>query len=128
MGYELGATCKNQTLADRSRIPRGASLRVNELFNRSPKRGTLAAKPAALTEYLLFATVASNVAVQAGRLQLGTHPSKHVGIVSAGLVWHLAWHYSNTGNKVVKDSISTFQSKFTAVYGNTADYYYGEFI
>lgn len=58
---------------------------------------------------------------------MGTHPKKHVGILSQGQVWN----YSNTHDKVVVDSLALFQAKFSNAYetaGTTVEFHYGKFI
>ena len=128
MGYELpGPTCKNATWADKRKPARGATIRVNDLFGAVSVKGPLANKPAALTECLVFVTLASNITTVGAKLSMGTHPRKHVGILSQGKVWN----YSNTQNKVVADALSLFQTTFANAYktaGTTVEFYYGEFI
>jgi hypothetical protein len=128
MGYELaGPTCKNFTFADRQGPVGGATLRVNDLFAQSPEVGLLSSKPASLTECLVFVTLASNITSITGTLKMGDHPKKHVGILTGGRVWN----YSNTGQKVVAESLANFQAKFNTQYataGTTVQYYYGKFI
>jgi len=125
MGYEFGATCKNSTLADKKQIPRGATLRVNDIFNNSPRTGPLASNPANLHECLIFVTLPFNVrAIGGGRFEMGEHPQKHVGILAHNFVWN----YSNTGEKVVHDLPSVFQQKFRGAYSQNAVFYFGEFL
>ena len=127
MSYELlGATCKNTTWADKQKKAKGATIRVNDLFSASPVTDLLSNKPAALMECLIFVTLSSNVKKVGGALEMGTHPKKHVGILSQGKVWN----YSNTHNKVVADILALFQTKFSNSYkttGNTVEFYYSKF-
>lgn len=116
MGYELpGATCKNATWADKQKAAKGATIRVNDLFNSAPETGLLSSKPAALTECLIFVTLASNVKSVGNKLSMSTHPKKHVGILYQGNVWH----YSNSQNKFP----NTYRTS-----GTTVEFYYGKFI
>ncbi len=128
MGYELaGATCKNATWGDKQKPPKGATIRVNDLFSASPVTDLFVNKPAALTECLIFVTLSSNLKKVGCTLEMGTHPKKHVGILVEGKVWN----YSNTHNKVVADIPALFQSKFSNAYkttGATVEFYYGKFI
>ena len=128
MGYELaGPTCKNFTWADKQKTAMGATIRVDDLFNRSPETGLLSAKPAAITECLVFVTVSSNVTKAGSKFVMHDNPRKHVGILSRGK----AWNYSNSHNKVVADLLVTFISKFTHAYktpGATVEFYYGKFL
>lgn len=126
MGYELeGATCKNFTWNDKQKDEKGATLRVDDVFAASPETGSHAKKPPCLTTYLIFVTLASNVQKVGNRLQMGNQPKKHIGIVVDGVVWH----YSNTNNKVVSESVTSFKSKFSSAYttaGTTVEFYYGK--
>lgn len=128
MGYELpGATCKNTTWADKQKPAKGATIRVNDLFSATPTTDLLANKPAALTECLIFVTLSSNIKKAGCALEMGTHPKKHIGILSQGKVWN----YSNTHNKVAADILALFQANFSNAYkttGNTVEFYYGKFI
>lgn len=128
MGYELpGATCKNFTWDDRQRPESGATLRVDDVFKSSPETGQWADKPITLKECLIFVTLASNMSNIGGKLQMGNHPRKHIGILTNGEVWH----YSNTNNRVVSHSLEHFKSTFRSVYatsGTTVEFYYGKFL
>lgn len=128
MGYELaGPTCKNATWADKQNPAKGATIRVNDLFAAVPVTGPLANKPAALTECLIFVTLSSNMRAFGPKLVMGTHPRKHVGILSQGMVYN----YSNTHNIVVADVLALFKTKFSNAYktaGTTVEFYYGKFI
>jgi hypothetical protein len=128
MGYEFsGPTCKNFSWADKQLTAKGATIRVDDLFSRSPEVGLLSAKVASLTECLIFVTISSNVTTVGTSLVMGNHPRKHVGVLSGGKVWN----YSNTQNKVVADLLAAFQTKFTSAYstaGSTVEFYYGKFI
>ncbi|WP_213998521.1 hypothetical protein [Arsukibacterium sp.] len=128
MGYEFpGPTCKNFTWDDKQKAEAGATIRVDDIFKRSKETGLLEDKNAALTECLIFVTLASNVRMADGALVMGNHPRKHIGILSHGKVWN----YSNTGNKVVADNLEAFKTKFTNAYkttGTTVEFYFGKFI
>jgi hypothetical protein len=54
---------------------------------------------------------------------MGSSPSKHIGIYCGDSVWH----YSNTNDKVVKDSPESFLIKFKGVYGSKTKMYFGDF-
>lgn len=82
MGYELtGPTCKNFTWDDKQKNDKGATIRVNDLFRKSPEKGLLANKPAALKECLIFVTLSSNVKDVDGEFVMGNHPRKHIGML-----------------------------------------------
>ena len=113
MGYELpGPSCKNFTWADKQKIPIGATIRVDDLFKASPQTDFLKNKPAAITECLIFVTLASNMVKVGSKYEMKNQPKKHIGILSQGKVWN----YSNTHNKVVADLLSVFQTKFSSAY------------
>jgi hypothetical protein len=128
MGYELpGVTCKNATWADKQQEARGATIRVNDLFAASSETGALSKKPTTLQECLVFVTISTNMKNFANKLKMNNHPKKHVGILTDGKVWN----YSNSQNKVVADSLTSFKTKFTHAYltaGATVEFYYGKFI
>lgn len=128
MGYEFsGPTCKNFTWADKQKDAKGATIRVDDIFKNCTTTGLLSAKPASLTECLIFVTLASNITTVGSKLVMGNNPKKHIGILSKGNIWN----YSNTNNKVVSDLSSSFVAKFTRAYqttGTTVEFYYGNFI
>lgn len=128
MGYEFaGPTCKNFTWADKQKKDKGATIRVDDLFKKCLTKGLLKDKSAALTECLIFVTLASNVSKSGDTLVMGNHPRKHIGILTGGKVYN----YSNSQNKVVADTLEVFKSKFTGAYktsGTTVEFYYGKFI
>lgn len=128
LGYELGGpTCKNFTWEDRQKPDRGATLRVDDLFNQSSETGLLADKPATLTDCLVFVTLTSNVRKQGARLIMGDNSRKHVGILTQGSVWN----YSNGRDKVTSDQLDAFKMKFTQSYkkaGDTVEFYFGRLL
>ena len=128
MEYELpGVTCKNLSLTDKQSVAKGATIMVNELFNKCTKVDKWDAKPASTLSCLVFVTISSNVKKLGNKSQMGDHPLKHIGILHQGKIWN----YSNTNNKVVADIPTQFISKFSTIYkkaGNTVDFYYGSFL
>ena len=87
----------------------------------------MANKPTSLTECLLFVTLSTNVKEVEAKLVMGNQPKKHIGILTNGKVWH----YGNTNNMVVADTLVVFKNKFSNVYktkGATVEFYYGKFI
>lgn len=128
MGYELaGSTCKNFTWAEKSKVEKGATIRVDDVFKSSPDTGLLKDKPITMTECLIFVTIASNMQKVGSKLVMQNHPRKHIGILYQGKVWN----YSNTNKKVVADLLESFKTKFTNAYkttGTTVEFYYGKFI
>ncbi|PCK07291.1 MAG: hypothetical protein COA42_15150 [Alteromonadaceae bacterium] len=128
MGYEFsGPTCKNFTWADKQQPAKGATIRVDDVFKSCKLTGLLSAKPASVTECLVFVTLSSNVKKVGDRLFMGNNPRKHIGILQKGKVWN----YSNSNNKVVSDLQAAFITKFTRAYkktGTTVEFYYGTFV
>jgi len=131
MNYEFpGMTCKQYTIADIRSPNRGVTIRVNDLFNNLSSKSSLDKKPVNLQSFLLFVTLSSNMTGQSDNLKMGDHPSKHVGILINGKVWH----YSNSHHRVLSDEIEVFQAKFESSYASKCsdtarvNFYYGEFL
>ncbi|MCC8361894.1 hypothetical protein LK996_02190 [Lysobacter sp. A6] len=95
----------------------GASLRVHELFAACPTVGKFDAAPNA--RCLVFVTRKEYVDV--GRHSMRNHPQKHVGILDNGAVYH----YSNTGDVVIKQSPQEFLERFDRVYAGQQALFYG---
>ncbi len=106
LGLSFGYTCRAQTGGKEF----GACIRVQQLFEHCLKVGAWASKPEELTGCLVFITHASNVSV-AGKTMVN-HPRKHVGIFLAGSVTH----YSNTMDRVTRQSIEQFGQHYEAPY------------
>lgn len=126
MGYEFATTCKNYTVADKQRPEKGASIRVDEIFNTTPKLGLWTERPTALASHLIFVTNSGNMIRNGVRPRMSTGPRKHIGIFVGGFVWH----YGNKADKVTKDPLRLFMSKFERLYitaGQTVDFFYGKF-
>lgn len=127
MGYDFLTTCKNQSFEELASPSKGACLRVNEIFNRANVKGDWESRSICLRSCLIYATISSNVTQSNQRLSMGGSSRKHVGIFTGGQVWH----YSNTKDKVVADSVTIFMAKFRAAYqvaGTTVNFYYSEFL
>jgi len=128
MKYELpGTTCKNLTLKDKQTVEEGATIRVNDIFNKTLTNGLWDSKPGHINSCLIFVTISNNIIDSGGNLTMRNHKKKHIGIVSKGKVWN----YSNSEGKVVADTIKQFIRKFKHAYitaGNTVNFYYGSFL
>lgn len=126
LGYSIAgsATCKNLTWKDKKdKAVVAASIRVDEIFNKSTATGLWSEKPTALSSCLMFATISTNMKNK----KMSQHPRKHIGIVKDGRVWN----YSNTHDKVVAETPEYFVKKFDRSYktsGATVVYYYGKFL
>ncbi len=128
MQYEVegSATCKTFTLKDKKTIEHGASIRVNEVFNKLQKTGEWESRPEHLRACLMFVTISSNMRNRGNHLVMGDRKKKHIGILYKDKIWN----YSNSNDKVVADSVAIFINKFKHYYitaGNTVNFYYGGF-
>ncbi|HEY1050193.1 MAG TPA: hypothetical protein VGE39_10580 [Prosthecobacter sp.] len=91
----------------------GACIRVQELFAVCPQVGLFANAPGGVV--ITFVTDRSNVNLANHTME--NVPKKHVGIFSGGFVHH----YSNTQDKVVRQTPKDFLARFQATYkGNQA--------
>lgn len=127
LGYEFAATCKNRTWDEKQEPQKGASIRVNEIFEKSGDTGQWADRPPHLCACLIFVTRASNMSTAGHRLKMGSDEVKHVGIFINGMVWH----YSNGSDAVVADTEQSFMAKFNSAYrrsGDPVEYFYGAFL
>jgi hypothetical protein len=103
LGYAFGVTCQ---MMGSGRGP-AASLRVRELFSRCKAVGVWRLRPAMLQPCLVFITRATSVNLASK--SMANSPRKHVGIFAAGFIWH----YSNTQQKVVKETPAQFALHFS---------------
>jgi hypothetical protein len=112
LGYTLGVTCNTIAAADRQL--QGASIRVNELFNATEFRWPWNVGDLVEGACLAFATIRSNVNEPPyGKPIMGSNGHKHVGIYSAGCVWH----YSTASGKVRRDPPERFKAYMRSAYG-----------
>jgi hypothetical protein len=115
----VGMRCGSMKYATRGQ---GGSIRVNEVFNYCIDRGAWADRNVGHNACLIFVTLASNVQAGAGgQLVMGEHPRKHIGIHFGGDVWH----YSNGQDKVIRESVSDFETRFRNNYGSNIGLYHG---
>ncbi len=94
----------------------GASLRVNEIFAHCPAVGKWEDKPSETESCLAFITLSTNVNLE--KATMSDHPRKHIGIFSGGMIYH----YSNSRNKVVKQTPEKFAKHYS---GSNVQVYYG---
>jgi hypothetical protein len=104
LGLQFGITCATMTSGKKP----GASIRVQELFPRCRTVGTWSSRPELTTTCLVFITNAGNVDV--AKKTMVNVPRKHVGI----FVKDAIWHYSNSQEKVVKQSPEQFSHHYKA--------------
>ncbi len=108
-------------------IKEGATIRVDDIFNKTLTNGLWGSKPSHINSCLIFVTISSNVINNGGNLIMRNHKKKHIGIVHQGKVWN----YSNSEDKVVADTVRRFIRKFKHAYntaGSTVNFYYGRFL
>lgn len=98
LGLSFGFTCKNMT----GKGVTGRNIRVHEIFPRCNQVGIWSDRPARLTVCLAF--VISSKDINLATKKMLNVPKKHIGIYHSGSIWH----YSNTGDKVVKQSPDQF--------------------
>jgi hypothetical protein len=104
LGYQFGATCQMMGTAKGP----AATIRVQNLFAKCRFVGVWSLRPAALKTCLVFITRAANVNLSTK--VMANVPRKHVGILADGFVWH----YSNSQQKVVRQTPSQFALHYAA--------------
>jgi hypothetical protein len=84
----------------------GFSVRVNQVYNHSSNRRRWNdATPEG--NCFVVATIEDNITAEKP-LMIGTHPRKHIGIMSDGKVYN----FSNTHNKVVSKTMAEFKTHY----------------
>lgn len=114
LGLDFEMTCGKLTGGKKP----SANVRVQEIFPQCPKVGKWSDADTSITQ-LIFVTHASNVRLSDKFME--NVPKKHIGIFHQGMVYH----YSNSQDRVVKDTPAQFQTKFNATYGPGQGYFYG---
>jgi hypothetical protein len=114
LDIKIGLICGNMKFSTKGK---GASIRVNEIYNECTERGEWDKRPQSTKTCLAFTTLSSNI----NNGEMGDHPRKHIGI----FVEDKIWHYSNRNDKVTTDSPESFINKFKGVYGFSAQLYFG---
>jgi hypothetical protein len=114
MGLKFGMTCKK--LAGGSKP--AANVRVHEVFAQCPAVGNWPAPPSTQA-VLIFCTADKNVDLATKTMK--NVPKKHIGIFEGGFVYH----YSNTKEKVVRQTVAEFQKTFNKTYGGPQGYFWG---
>jgi hypothetical protein len=114
IGWSDGMTCSALT----GRHQPAAGVRVHELFAKCARVGWMSDWDGD-GDALVFVTAKGNVALSEKRM--ANVPKKHVGILRNGQVFH----YSNTKDQVVAQSLAKFQQTFDATYGGPQGYYFG---
>ena len=97
----------------------GACIRVQELFAECPQVGNYNNAPQGIK--IVFVTDKSNVNLAAHTMR--NIPRKHVGIFSDGHIYH----YSNTQDKVIRQTPPDFLTRFQGAYGGNQGLFFGTF-
>lgn len=107
----VGLTCHGM-LSKKKRKGERASLRVHVIFDACP---TVAEYDDSMAtgRGLMFVSGKSNFVTKAGTTTLRNVPKKHIGVFLNGNIWH----YSNSRNRVVKQTPSQFLKHYS---GKTA--------
>jgi len=106
--------CRN--MSGKGDLSDAASIRVHEVFSKCKKVGEWSAKSASAKFCLAFVTSPSNINLKTKKMR--NHPRKHIGIFHNGAIYH----YSNSKNKVVKQSPAAYAKHYK---GNDITVYYG---
>jgi hypothetical protein len=96
----------------------GANIRVHEVFPVCPRVGKKADMDLSRTQ-IVFITLAANVNVAAKTMV--NIPQKHVGVYCDGNVYH----YGNTADRVTKESLNSFETKFQNLYDGVQGLFFG---
>lgn len=119
LDIKTGMLCGSMKYETRGR---GASVRVDSVFNYCIDRGNWVDRDKTRKACLIFTTPTSNVAsVGIALPTMGDHPKRHIGIYFDGFVWH----YSNSQDKVISEATADFENRFLKNYGPNAALYYG---
>ncbi len=118
LGLTMGLTCGDMTNDPGG----GASLRVNEIYNRCADRGPWATMPTPLIYSVIFATQKTNMSHSG---DMGTSSNKHMGIWSHPYVYN----YSTMAHQVLKETVPDFLARLEGVYdpngSNPVQLFYG---
>ncbi|MBW6400697.1 hypothetical protein KPL78_22750 [Roseomonas sp. HJA6] len=114
----IGMKCGDMTFKTRGK---GASIRVDDVFNYCILRGEWDDKNSSMESCLIFVTPENNVKSKTDHLIMGNISKKHIGIHLNGKVWH----YSNGKDKVICESVADFKNRFYRNYGSDIGLYYG---
>ena len=110
---DAGYDCKTHT----GKKQPGSCLRVQELFDACPQVGLFADAPG--IPCIAFVTAKNNVDLPGHKMR--NVPQKHVGIYDGTHIYH----YSNTQDKVVRQTPKDFLDRFQAVYSGDQALFFG---
>jgi hypothetical protein len=116
-GIQYGTVCGSMGWKTRGQ---GATIRVNELYNNLEHTGRWEDRPTEIGGCFIFV-------LRAAHMRTNVMPAvsqKHVGISFRGSVYH----YSNTADKVIRESVEDFHARFQRAYsGGDISLYFGRF-
>ena len=119
MGYTFGAVCTQMVRRTPANEGRGRTIRVNDIFNNCPVRGTWDSKPETLHHCLIFAVHRQGV-LATTPVTISSQRRKHVGIYLNGS----CYNYHNNRNEGVR---SDGVDRFRTLYGRGTRVFYAEF-
>ena len=108
MGFDFSFNCQDYKGGNKP----AANIRVHEVFANCPRVGKWSDADTSRSQ-LIFVTRTNVVNIAAGTMQ--NIPQKHIGIYHNGHVYH----YSNTNDQVVKQTVPAFFARFQAAYSGT---------
>ena len=111
---EFGMNCFKLTRRGRE----GANVRVHEVFAQCPQVGWLESWSGS-GQVLAFVTAKTNVSLSNKTMR--NVPKKHIGIYDGSHVYH----YGNTRDKVVRQTVDAFKRSFQSTYGGDLGFYFG---
>ena len=115
MGLNFSFNCAQMTGGHNA----PANIRVHEVFAQCPRVGKWEDADTSVMQ-LIFVTRKDVVNIATKTMQ--NIPQKHIGIYSSGNVYN----YSNTNDRVVKQSVSDFLARFQAIYTGDQGLFFGE--
>lgn len=116
MGFGFSFNCKDFQGGNKP----AANIRVHEVFANCPRVGKWSDADASQSQ-LIFVTRKDVVNIATKTMQ--NIPQKHIGIFHNDRVYH----YSNTEDKVVKQTVPDFFARFQAAYSGDQGLFFGEF-
>jgi hypothetical protein len=116
MGFGFSFNCKDFQGGAKP----AANIRVHEVFANCPRVGKWSNTDTTRSQ-LIFVTRTDVVNTATGTMQ--NIPQKHIGIYHNEFVYH----YSNTEDKVVKQTVPAFLTRFQQAYSGDQGLFFGEF-
>jgi hypothetical protein len=111
---QFSMTCKKLT----GRNKEAANVRVHEVFAQCPQVGWLESWSGS-GQVLVFVTAKNNVTLSTKTMR--NVPKKHIGIYDGTHIYH----YGNTKDKVVRQTVNQFKQSFQNSYGGDLGFFFG---